>query len=56
MFVSTFCRTRAQRPVFSSATPSRATIIVTTDAVLVREIVGAKTSPLRHVVLGLADE
>jgi ethanolamine utilization protein EutN len=31
-------------------------VIVTTDAVLVRELVGARTSPLRYTVMGLADE
>jgi ethanolamine utilization protein EutN len=31
-------------------------VIVTTDAVLVRELVGAKNSPLRYTVMGLADE
>lgn len=30
-------------------------VIVTTDAVLVRELVGAKDSPLRYTVLGIAD-
>ena len=31
-------------------------VILTTDAVLVRELVGANTSPLRYTVMGLADE
>jgi ethanolamine utilization protein EutN len=31
-------------------------VILTTDAVLVREMVGAKNSPIRYSVLGLADE
>lgn len=31
-------------------------VLVTTDAVLVREMVGAKDSPLRYTVMGLADE
>src|SRR5207302_1746237 len=39
---------------FSIATPTGE--IVTTDAVLVREMVGARTSPLRYTVMGLADE
>ncbi|MBY0232236.1 MAG: EutN/CcmL family microcompartment protein [Gemmataceae bacterium] len=31
-------------------------VLVTTDAVLVREMTGAKDSPLRYTVMGLADE
>jgi ethanolamine utilization protein EutN len=31
-------------------------VIVTTDAVLVRELVGAKNSPIRWSVMGLLDE
>ena len=31
-------------------------VILTTDAVLVREMVGAKNSPIRYSVMGLADE
>jgi ethanolamine utilization protein EutN len=31
-------------------------VIATTDAVLVRELVGAKNSPIRWSVMGLADE
>ena len=31
-------------------------VLVTTDAVLVRELVGAKNSPIRFAVMGLADE
>lgn len=33
-----------------------ARVIATTDAVLVRELVGAKNSPIRWSILGLADE
>ena len=33
-----------------------AKVIATTDAVLVREMVGAKNSPIRWSVMGLADE
>ncbi len=32
------------------------TVILTTDAVLVREMVGAKNSPIRYAVMGLVDE
>lgn len=31
-------------------------VIATTDAILVREMVGAKNSPIRWSVMGLADE
>jgi ethanolamine utilization protein EutN len=31
-------------------------VIATTDALLVRELVGAKNSPIRWSVMGLADE
>lgn len=31
-------------------------VLLTTDAVLVRDMVGAKNSPLRYTVMGLADE
>jgi ethanolamine utilization protein EutN len=31
-------------------------VIVTTDAVLVRELTGARNSPIRWSVMGLADE
>ncbi len=31
-------------------------VLATTDAVLVRELVGAKNSPVRWSVMGLADE
>jgi ethanolamine utilization protein EutN len=31
-------------------------VIATTDAILVRELVGAKNSPIRWSVMGLADE
>lgn len=31
-------------------------VLLTTDAVLVREMVGAKNSPIRFAVMGLADE
>jgi ethanolamine utilization protein EutN len=31
-------------------------VVLTTDAVLVREMVGAKDSPIRYSVLGIADE
>jgi ethanolamine utilization protein EutN len=30
-------------------------VLLTTDAILVRELVGAKTSPVRYSVMGLAD-
>jgi ethanolamine utilization protein EutN len=33
-----------------------ARVIATTDAVLVRELVGAKNSPIRWSIMGLADE
>src|SRR5262249_45699604 len=33
-----------------------ARVIVTTDAVQVRELVGARNSPLRYSVMGLSDE
>jgi hypothetical protein len=31
-------------------------VIVTTDAIQVRELVGSKNTPLRYSVLGLTDE
>lgn len=31
-------------------------VVLTTDAVLIREMVGAKNSPIRFAVMGLADE
>ncbi len=33
-----------------------ARVVATTDAVLVREIVGARNSPIRWTVMGLCDE
>lgn len=34
----------------------RSRVILTTDAVLVRELTGARNSPIRWSVMGLADE
>jgi microcompartment protein CcmK/EutM len=33
-----------------------AVVVVTTDGLMVRDMVGAKTSPTRYAVMGLADD
>src|SRR5262249_10874154 len=40
----------------SLGAPHGGKVIVTTDAVQVRELVGSKNSPIRYSVMGLADE
>jgi ethanolamine utilization protein EutN len=40
----------------SLGAPHGGKVIVTTDAVLVRELVGSKNSPIRYSVMGLPDE
>ena len=32
------------------------TVVLTTDGLMVRDMIGAKTSPTRYAVMGLADD